>query len=466
MPGGRLLSDPASRTQLALGKDAQRQPAVAAEIATQTGKPRIPYVPAPRQPLARRQLTTTVTAHVSPDAGFTTLSTFLQGTRQSLVIGMYDLTSGPLLSLFETDLKGTRTLQMVLDNPALNPTADQTDSQTVQALDGTLGSRAHIVRALSRSDTFAAAWMFPSAYHIKVIVRDGSSLWLSSGNLNNSNQPDPAAPPQTEDRDWHILIEDSELSKLFAAYLDQDFTSASAHQAAPNPALGEAIAAARLKLAAETNPTPPQPFPTPAGKKAGKKPSGKSQTGSRFAPQTFEQVSVAVTPLLTPDNLSTDSTEGQYVTNMLQLINGAQKHFYGQLQYIESSSQAGDYQNLLQAIAARAAAGVDVRLIESLEYGEPWAEKMKTTGVDLTPYIALQPNVHNKGFVVDSSIAVLSSQNFSGEGVRTNRDAGVILENTAIAQYYETVFLSDWNDRAKPFVPPSKAVTKKSHRKK
>src|SRR5579863_10484805 len=257
MPSGLLLTDPMSKTQVALAEHARRQPAVAASLAAQQGKPQIPYVPPPNQPLVPRQITTTITAHVSPDAGFATLSSFLQGTQQSLVIGMYDFTSGPILSLFENDLTGQKTLQMVLDNPAENATANQTDSQTVQALDAALGSRSRIVRALTRQDTLVSAWIFPSAYHIKVMVRDGSMLWLSSGNLNNSNQPDPASPPRTEDRDWHVIIEDGGLAKLFAACLSQDLESALPYQAVASPTLAEEIAAARVRLAAETNPLPP-----------------------------------------------------------------------------------------------------------------------------------------------------------------------------------------------------------------
>ena len=106
----------------------------------------------------------------------------------------------------------------------------------------------------------------------------------------------------------------------------------------------------------------------------------------------------------------------------------------------------------MQAIADRVAAGVDVRLIENRRWGEPWAEKMKAGGVDLTANIALQPNVHNKGFVVDSHTVVVSSQNFSPAGVRDNRDAGLILENAEIARYFEGIFLADWRDRARLFV--------------
>jgi phosphatidylserine/phosphatidylglycerophosphate/cardiolipin synthase-like enzyme len=61
-------------------------------------------------------------------------------------------------------------------------------------------------------------------------------------------------------------------------------------------------------------------------------------------------------------------------------------------------------------------------------------------------------SVHNKGFVIDSKIAVVSSQNFSQAGVETNRDAGVITESEDIAQYFDAVFLSDFNTRTRPAV--------------
>ena len=76
----------------------------------------------------------TITTAVSPDCGLDTLDRFLAATKSSLVIGMYDFTSGPILDTFGEVLKGGRTLQMVLDNPALNPTASQSDPETVQTL--------------------------------------------------------------------------------------------------------------------------------------------------------------------------------------------------------------------------------------------------------------------------------------------------------------------------------------------
>jgi len=168
---------------------------------------------------------------------------------------------------------------------------------------------------------------------------------------------------------------------------------------------------------------------------------------------------------LTPDDLP--NGQRQYLTNIMNLIKGAERSIYIQLQYIEASAGDGSYyEELLQPIAGKVAQRLDVKLIESLEYGPKWAEKMKSAGVDLTANIGLQPNVHNKGFVIDSKIAVVSSQNFSPAGVHDNRDAGVIIESPVVAQYFENIFLSDWK-KTKPAssVPAAKSTTVAAKRK-
>ena len=433
MPSGKLLDDPASATQTAFALSKTTQPATHRAISAHAAKQPLKYTPPAGAPaLNRRQLNTTITAAASPDAGYATLSKFLAGTQHSLVIGMYDFTSGSLLKDFLADLAGQKTLQMVLDNPAPNETRDQLDSVTVQDLRKGLGGRAKIAWALDNHDAFVTAYMFPYAYHIKVIVQDDQRFWLSSGNLNNSNEPDPTRPPPTtEDRDWHVIIQDKGLAQTFAYYLNYDYAQAIQHQA-PN-ADAVAIEDARAKKAAQANPPPAAP--------------GKP-VKNPVAAKTFSNISLAVTPLLTPDKLT--SGQPQYLTNITNLIKNAQTSIYIQLQYIESSKEDGSfYEQLLQTIADKIAQGKDVKLIESARWGLKWAEKMKMAGVDLTANISLQPDVHNKGFVIDSKIAVVSSQNFSPAGVHDNRDAGVILEHADIAKYFQAIFLSDWK-KAKP----------------
>src|SRR5262249_6707154 len=133
----------------------------------------------------------------------------------------------------------------VLDHPAKNPTADQTDEQTVAALGPALGAGFTQAWALERMDPLADAWIFPTAYHIKVAVRDSQAVWLSSGNWNNSNQPDidpvnvagDADAARSGDRDWHVVIESAAVAELFEAYLENDLAIAALHnRVAPAPA--------------------------------------------------------------------------------------------------------------------------------------------------------------------------------------------------------------------------------------
>ncbi len=441
MPTGKKLHAATSHTTRLLNQDSRLRHPTTNAMSSHARKKEIDYVPA-QASLDPVTVAATITAHVSPDAGLDTLEKFLAGTRESLVIGMYDFTSGRILASVQAALKNSGSLMMVLDNPPLTTAKpDQSDTQAVDELTQSLGNRARIARALVRSDVFASEWMFPYAYHIKVVVRDHSALWLSSGNFNNTNQPDLSAPPPKEDRDWHVIIDNEQLARTFEAFLSQDFESAAQHQAAPPQTERDAVSHAFLKLAREQNPVPPAAM------------AERTVSGKRVQPLTITLDQVKLTPLLTPDNEHGDNSKGEYLTSIIELISKAQKTIYIQLQYIESSTDGTDYDALLAAIADQASKGLDVRLIENREYGEKWAEKMKSTGVDLTANIWMQPDVHNKGFVIDSRIAVVSSQNFSPAGVRQNRDAGVIIENEQIAQYFEKVFLADLKTRAKRFAP-------------
>ena len=417
-------------------------PQAVAAPARGPAKPQIPYRPA-APPLDPMTETLSVICAASPDAGWPVLRDFFGRIQQKLVVGMYDFTSAHVLAGLDSALSGgagARDLSLVLDHPTRNPTADQSDEETEQDLSGKLGGAFSFAWAPVRSSPEVREWMFPTAYHIKVAVRDSAELWLSSGNWNNSNQPedapvsdpDPAHAAETfekSDRDWHVVIAHPRLAQLYEAYLLND-------RATALPAQGQAMAAAELEALAEQtfdlaelNPAaaarPPRQF---------------------FAPVTVTEP-MTVQPLLTPDR-GADSG-GMYAERMLQLISGAQRSLYIQLQYIHPSNQTEDagFTALLDAVAARAGAGVDVRIILSQWQNSQWMERLQAAGVD-TGLVRIQNGVHNKGFVVDHQRVVVSSQNWSGAGVLQNRDAGLIIDNATIARYFEGIFLHDWDNVA------------------
>jgi len=93
-------------------------------------------------------------------------------------------------------------------------------------------------------------------------------------------------------------------------------------------------------------------------------------------------------------------------------------------------------------------AGKDVRIILSqFQLPKGGLEALQAAGVNLNN-VKIQNKVHNKGFVFDHKKVVVSSMNWSGEGVLDNRDAGVVIDNATAAEYYEKIFLDDWNNHA------------------
>jgi len=398
-------------------------------------KPEIPYVPADASLDVVKGKPITLILHASPDAGWVELSAFLAGVQQDLVVGMYDFTSAHILTAVTNALAGGKSLTLTLDHPAKNPTADQTDEQTQSALTKALADKFKGAWALTNTDPKAPVWIYPNAYHIKVAVREDDTFWLSSGNWNDSNQPeidlsDLAAARKIavkSDRDWHVIVTNQDLAKTFRAFLMNDFKVAN-----------DAESAARETGAAlpVSTPIPSDEFVVPSDAlAAGRMPQ-------QFFPAKTVAGEIEIQPLLTPDN---------YQPNVLALIKLAKSTFYMQTQYIHPSGNPGDtgHDALIAAVKDLIDQGVDVRLITSQFQTDAWVEKLVGVGIP-TSVLRRQTGVHNKGIVVDSSIVMVSSQNWSADGTLRNRDAGLIIHHPEAAAYFEQIFLHDWNHLASP----------------
>jgi len=74
-----------------------------------------------------------------------------------------------------------------------------------------------------------------------------------------------------------------------------------------------------------------------------------------------------------------------------------------------------------------------------------WLEKALDAGIP-ADVLRIQNNVHNKGIIVDSKVAMVSSQNWSADGTLRNRDAGLIIWDADVARYFEAIFDHDWTN--------------------
>ena len=391
-------------------------------------KKQIPYTAPVGASLEPITDTFTITCHVSPDAGWLELEPFLSGVKTRLTVGMYDFTSAHILATVTKSLTSKQTLSLVLDHPPKDRTADQTDDQTHSSLLAALAARLNFAWALEDKDPQVSAWIYPSAYHIKVAVRDGTAMWLSSGNWNNSNQPaiDPITDPAgaagiltTSDRDWHVIVEHAGLSGLFEEFLQNDLRVAAANQSPTPQTAGspQALGATGAPTEAVVSPTAQQ----------------------FFAPKTIT-ASMRIQPVLTPDN---------YPQVMLNLINSAAKSLYLQVPYITPSDQpeGAVLSGLIAAIATKIRAGLDVRIIMSSFETLGTLEQLQAAGID-NALVRIQNNLHTKGIIVDSAVVAVGSQNWSPPGVSTNRDATLVIFNEAAAEYWQSIFLYDWVNMA------------------
>src|ERR1700730_12527452 len=141
----------------------------------------------------------TITLSASPDSGWPTLRAFLAGTAETLTVGLYDFTSAHVARTVTDSLAG-RKLSLVLDHPAKNPTADQTDPATVSQLRQAVAGGFTQAWALTRTDPDATAWIFPSAYHIKVAVRYARRSGCPAGTGTTPTSPTSTRSPSRRTR--------------------------------------------------------------------------------------------------------------------------------------------------------------------------------------------------------------------------------------------------------------------------
>ena len=67
-------------------------------------------------------------------------------------------------------------------------------------------------------------------------------------------------------------------------------------------------------------------------------------------------------------------------------------------------------------------------------------------------------DTHNKMLIIDGTVAIISSINFNENAFLNNREAGMVIQNTALATYYTSIFESDWEDGE---IPSNPIITRK-----
>ncbi len=369
--------------------------------------------------------------HVSPDAGWPTLAPFLRRIEDRLAATMYEFDAEYIRdTLAEQLAPASRRFEFISQHRGESMT------DFVSVLQARLGGRLEHVWA-----SVGAGLIFPRAYHIKVAVRDGRELWLSSGNWKTSGQPDidpiadgttSGAPLTNYNREWHAVIDHADLAGQFEAFIRYD--------------IGEARRIPRPEGLAE--PEWPDLF-VPLDSVVREE----RVLRARYHAPLEVNRRLRVRPLLTPDN---------YAAAARSLIDAARHRICFQNQSFsllrsDDDDQRNDpaFLSLLQRLRDRQQE-IDVRIIVrdissygrgALETQQELLERLADFGFDMSR-VRLQPGCHTKGIVVDGETVLLGSHNWTNTGVLYNRDASLTVEDSEVARYFETIFLYDWENLA------------------
>jgi len=400
------------------------------EDLTEFGPPKVgAYEPLnpPDLPLADEPMKATIC--VSPEAGWTELESFLSSTTERLTVAMYQFTAPHIFEAVQKAMvPAGRRLELVLHPVPETPPRSGVKAhdlkeveQVITPLAQELGGRFQQSWATLTSKTHPDG-LWASAYHIKVAVRDGKFVWLSSGNWQSSNQPNvnpfnsrDSIPPGFQrkyNRDYHAILECETLAAAYETYIKRDYALTSSQGKPEEFSAPDLFVPEEEEELAEFA-APPQYFP----------------------PLRLDR-RIKVQPLLTPDN---------YVENTLNLIDSAQKSVWFQNQYITFRGNGEDFNEfkLLVMALKKKLRACDVRII--------CRDMMKQESVDVLVALGFprdvmrfQPACHNKTIIIDGETVMFGSHNWSNEGVKTNRDASLIFYDEEIAKYLAQVYDYDW----------------------
>jgi len=161
--------------------------------------------------------------------------------------------------------------------------------------------------------------------------------------------------------------------------------------------------------------------------------------------------SMTLTPIVTPDNA---------LDVISAWIDRANVSIDLQNPYITQFENAGwesDPSPIVQSLVAAHNRGVDLRIqINEDSDSDDITTYFLSLGIEIRwmGNLASNPSpdrdwisdTHNKLLIIDGKITILSSINFSENAFLNNRETGLVIQNNAVAVYYESILDSDWND--------------------
>ena len=352
-----------------------------------------PFVPAgfPWQTFNKNM---NVTTFVAPDGSRDQLWHFLQSAQQSIYVEIFGVNNPYILDLIHEihDTKPSLDMKFLIGWSSLGyPGPNKYVANNLTLL-------GYPVKWTNQFD-FAQA-------HQKFIIIDNKTTVIQAGNWARTSFPETG---KIANREWNIAMTNVDVTAYYRSVFDNDWERGRDYDAVTD-GTGTAL------TYGEDGSSYSRPFAA-AGVFSGQ---------------------MNVTPIISNDT----SLQG-----LLYCINNAQATLDIQIPYFTSMGDAGAVDEVVDAIVAAKARGVTVRIItEDVKDFETIAAICVATGI---PIVWQDPTwfaeLHNKGIIVDGRMVLVSSINYSDESITENREAGVIIQNQDVAQWYQAVYDYDWS---------------------
>lgn len=359
----------------------------------------------------------TVVAHVGPEESFHVLKEFLGKTGSTLTSSMYQFFADHVMNAVKERLDtGRVTMKIVLD-PATRDSGTGAPKSGEFRRDATFDAWRRDYGFTNIYVPVGNGKLVTRAYHIKVSVGDHAHLWLSSGNWTKSSQPSQVEGSIARgNREWHIVLENERLARLFEAHIEADFDQS-----------GELGGGEEAMVPTETMVDVPEDLFLEA-------------PVERLEPLRIAGRKVKVMPILTPDR------RGRvYTDSVLSLIRSATRQLVFQNQYIKiRKGMSGNLDELVEALIKKSREIPDLRVILRAGDVEDDITELRRRGMDVVRCVRVIANTHTKGIVVDRQRVLVGSQNWSDQAVSTNRDASLLFDDSEIAEYFLKAFEIDW----------------------
>lgn len=356
-----------------------------------------------------------ITSFVSPDSSYEAIVSEIQRAENSIYILMYQFYHPQLFSaLKDAVVNRSVALTIVLENDTY-PWGIGTKDQYNRYYASKFWN-------LSKDHEVNVYWETEWPYmHSKLVLIDNQTTIVMSANMNPGSIPPDLDGTKTEygefSRQWGVIIHGKEASKPYLSNILWELN----HNIAPYD---------RDRDGTGTEPSP----------------SKTVSYAQNFT--TTSRSDVPFTPVFSPNNSFDVLNKSIYAADHFILL---------QLMYISWGSTTTNLANqLVYALGNATARNVTVMVMleEEMPDYEETKEVLEKRGIHVIPANATQGFplfIHNKGVLIDDTLAFVGSVNWSQYSLKYNRETGALINSSGITRWFKGVYEEDWRKTGREF---------------